>query len=917
MLFDHVTHYEETKEPAIEYVDGGSAKRKFYHWQKTVKMTSGKSSQRSFNFNRPLETIKSQINTVAHQDASQKHERYIYPGLNNEPQGSDLDSRIQMERIENTHTQVRVSTSCRSLEPGHTFSFDRHVIERECEFDYVVTTIDYVAIDDTYLNQSEGESSQVLESHLSCIPKHVLFRRTKQYPRPVVTGTQTAIVCGKAGEEIHTDELGRIRIQFHWDRIGERDENSTCWVRVAQPWAHSGFGGQYIPRIGQEVLVHFEEGDINKPLVQGAVYNGRNKPAFDLPANKTQSGSKTRSSKGADPVQYNEIRFEDKKGEEHLHVQAQKDQRTVVKDSDTRAIGNEQLLSVGKSKFEVIGKNRDTVINEGNDKLQAQGDIGMQSVSGGVVFEAKHNIEFEVGGSKIFMGGAGHLLLNSSTLNIDGSSKVNINCGNEPLPKRLSPKKVSDIFTTPTAGGTAVRDISISVEKQKELAKVAEHQSSRAKVKMEDYKLSGAKESVGLRSSEVMERFICQSKALYDGKYDGLGPWAGLDDKKKLQALKGIANQALSESGVPPVGVVSKNLTSENTVGQFSLVKWELALEEKSVIDAKTPDEFKAAIGTVYHESAHAEQNWLAALYAKTIEQQADNKILELIKSGSNKPLNKYIKSLPLYGLNDDIKTKAFDLMKKVPLDSSGESYSLGKKFYKTHYGKNREKTQQIYDNLSATDKLFAAAKKKHESKVNKLEQQYLSTINGIKQPIIPPGSTKNDIVKIQRDHSVVVTETVGEAVALRQKGIDDADKELDKAKRKFGVRKADKRYRKLPTEDDSFDLEDEMSSKWDTVDCSKVDCCSGHGATPGAAPTPTQRLKPKQLADATNNEKAKALISDGVKNLVSEFGGHLKNANVADLANTFNAENLMSGAINALSSTASGGQFVSVYKIH
>src|SRR5690606_4252061 len=132
-------------------------------------------------------------------------------------------------------------------------------------------------------------------------------------PRPVVQGPQTAIVVGKSGEEIWTDEFGRVKVQFHWDRYGKSDENSSCWVRVAQVWAGGKWGGMHIPRMGQEVIVEFLEGDPDRPIITGRVYNADNMPPYALPDDKTQSGLKSRSSKGASSDNFNEIRFEDKK----------------------------------------------------------------------------------------------------------------------------------------------------------------------------------------------------------------------------------------------------------------------------------------------------------------------------------------------------------------------------------------------------------------------------------------------------------------------------------------------------------------------------------------------------------------------------------------------------------------------------
>ena len=165
------------------------------------------------------------------------------------------------------------------------------------------------------------------------------YRPPRVTPKPIVQGPQTAVVVGKAGEEIWTDKYGRVKVQFHWDREGKRNENSSCWIRVSHPWAGKGWGAVAIPRIGQEVIVDFLEGDPDQPIITGRVYNAEQMPPYELPANQTQSGIKSRSSKGGDTENFNEIRFEDKKGSEEVYIHAEKDQNIVVENDQTIAVG--------------------------------------------------------------------------------------------------------------------------------------------------------------------------------------------------------------------------------------------------------------------------------------------------------------------------------------------------------------------------------------------------------------------------------------------------------------------------------------------------------------------------------------------------------------------------------------------------
>jgi type VI secretion system secreted protein VgrG len=191
-------------------------------------------------------------------------------------------------------------------------------------------------------------------------------------------GSQTAVVVGPSGEEIYTDAHGKVKIQFHWDREGKKDENSSCWVRVSQPWAGKAWGAIAIPRIGQEVIVDFLEGDPDRPIITGRVYNKVQAPPYELPANKTQTGIKSRSSKSGKGSNFNEIRMEDLKGSELLYVHAEKDKQVIVENDRseevghdesiavendrTEKVGNNEAISIGSNQSVVVGKNRDFAV---------------------------------------------------------------------------------------------------------------------------------------------------------------------------------------------------------------------------------------------------------------------------------------------------------------------------------------------------------------------------------------------------------------------------------------------------------------------------------------------------------------------------------------------------------------------------
>jgi hypothetical protein len=179
-------------------------------------------------------------------------------------------------------------------------------------------------------------------------------------------------VVGPPGEEIWTDQFGRVMVQFDWDRRGVHNEKSSCWIRVAQPWAGGNWGGTHLPRIGQEVIVRFLDGDPDRPVIGAQVYSEDNQPPYDLPANQTQSGTKSRSSKGGTASNFNEIRFDDLKGREELHTQAEKDMSTLVKHDQALRVGANRSIEVGNDETNLVNQDRDLTVNV-NDSVVING----------------------------------------------------------------------------------------------------------------------------------------------------------------------------------------------------------------------------------------------------------------------------------------------------------------------------------------------------------------------------------------------------------------------------------------------------------------------------------------------------------------------------------------------------------------
>ncbi|MDE2263355.1 MAG: type VI secretion system tip protein VgrG, partial [Gammaproteobacteria bacterium] len=266
------------------------------------------------------------------------------------------------------------------------------------DIQYLITSTSVSLSSDAYHAGAGGAEGTQFSIAVEGVDARAPYRAPRVTPKPMIHGTQTAVVVGPKGDEIHTDQYGRIKVQFHWDRYGTLDEKSSCFVRVGQLWAGKNWGGIYIPRIGQEVIVSFIEGDPDRPIVIGSVYNGANKPPYALPDNKTQSGIKSRSSLDGAAENYNELRFEDKKGSEHVLLHAEKDQMIVVENNETHSVGHDRDKSVKNNETTAIGKDRTETVS-GNESITIDKDR-TESVKGSESIAIGKDLTQSIGGSR-------------------------------------------------------------------------------------------------------------------------------------------------------------------------------------------------------------------------------------------------------------------------------------------------------------------------------------------------------------------------------------------------------------------------------------------------------------------------------------------------------------------------------------
>ena len=322
-----------------------------------------------YDFEKPTASLRASVS------GKQKDEVYDYPGGYIVKADGDRYARVRLEQKEAERELARGESNVPAFTCGHKFELTEHAI-RGLNKSYHLLRVRHSAAIPNYTTDS-GEYDYA--NSFEAIPSTVPYRPPLATPRAVISGTQTAVVVGPGGEEIYVDKFARVKVQFHWDRQGKKDQNSSCWVRVSSAWAGKNWGFIQIPRIGQEVIVDFLEGDPDQPIITGRVYNADQMPPYALPANMTQSGTLTRSSKGGSAANANEIRFEDKKGSEQLFIHAEKNQDIEVENDETHSVGHDRTKTVGNDEKTHIKHNRTETVD--NDESISIGGARTESVA--------------------------------------------------------------------------------------------------------------------------------------------------------------------------------------------------------------------------------------------------------------------------------------------------------------------------------------------------------------------------------------------------------------------------------------------------------------------------------------------------------------------------------------------------------
>jgi type VI secretion system secreted protein VgrG len=386
-------------------------------WSFSKSVQPGAFATTDYDFEAPSKSLAGTA-SISQKYGNADYEMFDYPADLSKPDASETKrvAKIRMQELQATQSVGRGSGNAAGLTAGCKFSLAGHPRD-DVNRTYLITSVGLEANSDAH---EAGKSDPGTECSVSVetIDLKTPFRPHRTTPKPTIQGTQTATVVGKSGEEVYTDQYGRVKLQFPWDRVGKNDENSGCWVSVAQVWAGKQWGAMHIPRIGQEVIVSFLEGDPDRPIITGRVYNGANMPPWALPANMTQSGIMSQSSKGGTLDNFNMIRFEDLKGSELLTIHAEKDESVIVEHNESVNVGNDRTESVGANETITIGKNRTESV--GGDESITVSKNRTESVTG------KEQISIGDDRSLSVSGSSSTTVSKDDSLSISGASMFSV-----------------------------------------------------------------------------------------------------------------------------------------------------------------------------------------------------------------------------------------------------------------------------------------------------------------------------------------------------------------------------------------------------------------------------------------------------------------------------------------------------------
>jgi type VI secretion system secreted protein VgrG len=459
VLFDSPGKVKECpgqSEVTLASQQGGATAGQVTSWVFEHELRSGAFAHTDYVYTDPsldLSTRRISTLTVGGND---RLELFDYPGGYTSLSAGDARARLRIEAEECAARRIEGASSCYGLCPGYKFELKNHY-RSSFNGSYLVTSVRH------RFSQALGAASEAsaYENAFQCVPSQIPFRPLPLTPEPVIHGLQTAVVVGEPGREIDVDPYGCVYLHFRWDRRSQRDASSSCRVRVSQAMAGREWGGVWVPRMGQEVLVEFEEGDPNRPMVVGRVHNAEGMPPYALPDNATQSGFKSRSSPGGGPGNYNELRFEDKKGEEEIFIRAERDMTVSVQRDYSCSAGRNGSVSMAEEMTESIGTNKKVTVGadfteevSGSETLSVAGTRS-RSVSGDDSLSASANRTVSVGGGHT-VNVSGDRKIGAATISETSSGSYSISAGG-PCSVQAPSVKINADGSIEISGGSSVR----------------------------------------------------------------------------------------------------------------------------------------------------------------------------------------------------------------------------------------------------------------------------------------------------------------------------------------------------------------------------------------------------------------------------------------------------------------------------
>jgi type VI secretion system secreted protein VgrG len=411
VVTDNTKAYARALEDKVAFRTGAVGEPRIYTWSTGFRATANALVESGFDFRKPTDKIDDDSAEQVPGKRFGKRELFHYAGEDAALKDRAKLAGLHLQAVTQDARAYRGASDCHSFGVGLTFSFREHEYAIPSHNEFVITEIFLAASAPVNTESQSGAGGFTYENRFKCLPTDKAYSPARR-PKPVISGVQTATVTGAAGEEIHVDEHGRVKVQFHWDREGKNDQKSSCWIRVAQSWAGAGFGAQFLPRKGQEVIVEFGDGDPDQPLITGSVYNGKNKMPFPPMEQRNSSGFRSRSTTRGGAPNYSEVRFDDSKGKELLVVHAERDHELTVENDQTDDIGNNRKTQVG---------NDDLLAVKSNQAIDITGD---QKVSSGktITVDAGTSITLKTGAASLTLDSSGSISMRGSTLELQGTS---------------------------------------------------------------------------------------------------------------------------------------------------------------------------------------------------------------------------------------------------------------------------------------------------------------------------------------------------------------------------------------------------------------------------------------------------------------------------------------------------------------